>query len=135
MDFDDIDVRMLDNLQKHGRMTNVELARKVGISPPPCLRRLRIMEKKGLLSGYHAIVDPEQTGFTVSAFCVVSLVSQASKTVDSFLQIVEKECNIRSCFSTSGNKSFVLTIVAKNLQSNSFQLFDRRFCRACFCFS
>ena len=116
MDFDDIDITILSNLQKHGRMTNVELAQKAGISPPPCLRRLKIMEKNGLLSEYHAVISSELTGFTVKAFCVVSLTSQSSDTVSDFLQIVEGSCNIRSCFSTSGSKFFILSIVAKDLR-------------------
>lgn len=116
MSLDSVDILILSNLQKHGRMSNVCLAKKAGISAPPCLRRFKIMERRGFLSGYHAVVDPELLGFTIKAFCVVSLVSQVSETIDSFLKIVEREDSIRSCFSTSGSEFFILTVVAKDLK-------------------
>lgn len=117
MNLDSIDMVILDNLQKHGRMSNVLLAEKAGISAPPCLRRFRIMEHQGFLQGYHAVVNPELLGFTIKAFCIVSLVSQAMETVGSFLKIVGREPCIRSCFSTSGSEVFILTVVAKDLKS------------------
>ena len=116
MNFDKIDIAILSNLQKHGRMTNVELAKRAGISAPPCLRRLKLMEKQGAILSYHAVINPEYTGFNIKAFCTVTLLSQSPKVVNDFLRIVEKEPNIRTCFSTSGNQSFILTIVAKDLR-------------------
>ncbi|MBQ9335145.1 MAG: Lrp/AsnC family transcriptional regulator [Alphaproteobacteria bacterium] len=116
MNFDKIDIAILSNLQKHGRMTNVELAKRAGISAPPCLRRLKLMEKQGAILSYHAEINPEFTGFSIKAFCTVTLVSQASPIVNDFLKIVEKEPNIRTCFSTSGNELFILSIVAKDLR-------------------
>lgn len=116
MSLDNIDFVILKNLQKYGRMSNVCLAEKAGISAPPCLRRFKIMEQRGFLLGYHAVVNPERLGFTIKAFCIVSLISQAPEAVNSFLKIVEDESNIRSCFSTSGSEVFILTIVAKDLK-------------------
>ena len=113
---DSIDIKILSNLQSYGRMSNVTLAKKVGISAPPCLRRFKIMEGKGILSGYHAVVNPELLGFTIRALCVVSLVSQSSTVVEDFLKLVNSESNIRSCFATSGNESFILNIVSKDLK-------------------
>ena len=117
MNLDSIDMVILGNLQQHGRMSNVHLAKKAGISAPPCLRRFKLMEDQGFLQGYHAIVNPELLGFTIKAFCIVSRVSQATETVSSFLKIVERECRIRSCFSTSGDEVFILTVSAKDLKS------------------
>ena len=117
MNLDSVDIVILDSLQKHGRMSNVRLAEKAGISAPPCLRRFKLMEHQGVLVGYHAVVNPELLGFTIKAFCAVSLTSQSTETVSSFLKIVEREPCIRSCFSTSGNEVFILTIVAKNLKA------------------
>ena len=93
MNLDSIDMVILGNLQQHGRMSNVHLAKKAGISAPPCLRRFKLMEDQGFLQGYHAIVNPELLGFTIKAFCIVSLVSQATETVSSFLSplILQKE--------------------------------------------
>ena len=113
---DSIDITILSNLQKYGRMSNVTLAKKVGISAPPCLRRFKIMEKQGILSGYHAVVNHELLGYTIKALCVVSLVSQSSNIVEDFLKIVNSERNIRACYATSGNESFILRIVAKDLK-------------------
>ena len=117
MNLDSVDMVILNSLQKHGRMSNVRLAERAGISAPPCLRRFKIMEHQGVLQGYHAVINPELLGFTIKAFCVVSLVSQSTETVSSFLKIVERECCIRTCFSTSGNEVFILTVVAKDLRS------------------
>ena len=74
---DRIDNRILSDLQDHGRMTNVDLARRAGISAPPCLRRVRALERAGLIRGYHADISPEAMGFTVTVFALVGLSSQA----------------------------------------------------------
>ena len=68
---DDIDLRIIDELQRNGRMTNVDLARRVGISAPPCLRRVRALEQAGFIAGYHANVDPALLGFGVTVFAMV----------------------------------------------------------------
>ena len=98
MNLDEIDIVILGNLQDSGRMTNVELAKRAGISAPPCLRRLKILEEEGVVSDYHAVINSEFLGFTIKSFCVVSLVSQSPKVVSDFLQIIGKERNIRACF-------------------------------------
>ena len=81
---DDIDLRIIDELQRHGRMTNVDLARRVGISAPPCLRRVRALEQAGFIAGYHANVDPALLGFGVTVFAMVGLHSQAEADLQSF---------------------------------------------------
>lgn len=113
---DNIDKILLNNLQKNGRITNVELAENAGISAPPCLRRLKLMENKNIITGYHADINPTSLGYFFRAICIVSLKCQSSVEVKKFLDSVSKSENIRSCFSTSGNENFILTIVAKNLQ-------------------
>ena len=72
---DDIDLQILGELQKDGRMTNVELARKVGLTAPPCLRRVRALEEAGAITSYHAVVDPAMLGYTITVFAMVSLKS------------------------------------------------------------
>ena len=81
---DDIDLRIIDELQRNGRMTNVDLARRVGISAPPCLRRVRALEKAGFIAGYHANVDPALLGFGVTVFAMVGLHSQAEADLQAF---------------------------------------------------
>jgi len=74
---DPIDRLILAELQADGRMTNVELAKRVGISAPPCLRRVRALEEQGFINGYHAQVDARALGFEVQVFAMVGLQSQA----------------------------------------------------------
>ena len=74
---DPIDRKILAELQADGRMTNVELAKRVGISAPPCLRRVRTLEENGYIRGYHADVDAHELGFEVQVFANVGLASQA----------------------------------------------------------
>ncbi len=74
---DEIDRKILAELQADGRMTNVELASRVGISAPPCLRRVRTLEEQGFIRGYHADVDPRELGFEVQVFAMVRLLRQA----------------------------------------------------------
>ena len=113
---DNIDKMILNNLQKNGRLANVDLAENAGISAPPCLRRLKLMEDRKIIMGYHADINPLSLSYFVRAICIVSLSSQFSADVKKFLDNILKSKNIRSCFSTSGNESFILTIVAKDLQ-------------------
>ncbi len=81
---DPIDRKILAELQADGRMTNVELAKRVGISAPPCLRRVRTLEEQGFIKGYHADVDARELGFEVQVFAMVGLVSQAEVDLSAF---------------------------------------------------
>ena len=74
---DDVDRRILRDLQEDGRMTNVELAKRIGISAPPCLRRVRALEENNVIRGYHADINPEAMGYSVTVFAFVGLSSQA----------------------------------------------------------
>ena len=85
---DRIDLRILRDLQDNGRMTNVELARNAGISPPPCLRRVRALEETGCIRGYHADISPEALGFGVTVFAQVGLSSQAEADLVAFEKLV-----------------------------------------------
>ena len=118
---DPIDRMILAELQADGRMTNVELAKRVGISAPPCLRRVRTLEEQGLIRGYHAKVDARALGFEVQVFAMVGLVSQAEADLSAF----EKQCRgwslVRECHMLNGEVDFVLKCVAPDL--SSFQTF------------
>src|SRR5262245_10052175 len=81
---DKIDRKILKSLQKDGRITNVELARNVGISAPPCLRRVRALEEAGYIKSYHAKVDAAALGYTVTVFAMVKLTSQAEQDIIHF---------------------------------------------------
>ncbi len=81
---DDIDRRLLAELQAEGRVTNVDLARRVGLTAPPCLRRVRALEEEGLIEGYHARVNGRALGFEVTVFAMVGLSSQAEADLRAF---------------------------------------------------
>ncbi len=109
---DRIDRRILHDLQEKGRMTNVELAKRAGISAPPCLRRVRALEKAGLIKGYHAEVNAEALGFTVTVFAQVGLSSQAEADLRAFEQLVASYPEVRECHMLAGEADFLLRIVA-----------------------
>jgi DNA-binding Lrp family transcriptional regulator len=118
---DPIDRKILAELQADGRMTNVELARRVGISAPPCLRRVRTLEESGYIKGYHADVDAKELGFEVQVFANVGLASQAESDLSAF----ETKCKswplVRACHMLNGEVDFILKCVAPDL--SSFQAF------------
>lgn len=118
---DEIDRRILASLQENGRMTNVEVAERAGITAPPCLRRVRALEEAGIIRGYHADVDPAALGYTITVFALVSLRSQAEDDLQAFEQHIAKLPEVRECFMLNGEIDFVLRVVAQDLQS--FQRF------------
>lgn len=112
---DDIDISILDNLQKNGRMTNVELASRAGISAPPCLRRLKNLEDSGVILGYHADINRNLIGYNFLAICLIALATQNQKPVEEFIKYIHKLPNVRECFSTTGDFNYILKVVAKDL--------------------
>lgn len=118
---DPIDRMILAELQADGRMTNVELAKRVGISAPPCLRRVRTLEEQGYIRGYHADVDARRLGFEVQVFAMVGLQSQAEADLSAF----EARCRnwplVRECHMLNGEVDFILKCVAPDL--STFQTF------------
>jgi DNA-binding Lrp family transcriptional regulator len=97
-------------------MTNVDLSTRVGITAPPCLRRVRALEEAGVIRGYHAELDAEQLGYAMTAFAFVSLKSQAEDDLKAFEAHVEAMDSVRECYMMSGEIDFVLKIVAHDLQ-------------------
>ena len=118
---DAIDRRILAELQVDGRMTNVELSKRVGISAPPCLRRVRALEEAGLIRGYHAKVDARALGFEVTVFAMVGLVKQAEADLVAFETLCERWPFVRECHMLNGEIDFLLKCVAPDL--SSFQSF------------
>jgi DNA-binding Lrp family transcriptional regulator len=118
---DPIDRRILAELQADGRMTNVELSRRVGISAPPCLRRVRTLEESGLIQGYHARINARELGFEVQVFAMIRLSSQAERDLSAF----EAKCRawplVRECHMLNGEIDFILKCVAPDL--STFQSF------------
>ncbi|MHA3914108.1 Lrp/AsnC family transcriptional regulator [Halovulum sp. GXIMD14793] len=118
---DPIDRKILAELQADGRMTNVELSKRVGISAPPCLRRVRALEESGLIRGYHADIDARELGFEVQVFAMVSLRSQAEADLSTFEALAQGWSLVRECHMLNGEIDFVLKCCAPDL--STFQRF------------
>lgn len=114
---DDIDRRILSDLQSDGRMTNVELARRVGISAPPCLRRVRALEDAGYIRGYHADLTPEMLGFGVTVFAMVGLENQSEEELNAFEERVRNWPLVREATMLAGEIDFILKVVAKDWEA------------------
>jgi DNA-binding Lrp family transcriptional regulator len=118
---DELDRSILGILQEEGRITNVELASRVGLTAPPCLRRMRALEESGVIRGYHAELDPGALGYSIMVFALVSLRSQAEDDLRAFEAHVAELPEVRECHMLNGEIDFILKIVAHDLQS--FQAF------------
>lgn len=118
---DAIDRTILSSLQEDGRMTNVDLARKAGLTAPPCLRRVRALEETGVIESYHARLNAAALGYGIMVFALVSLKSQAEEDLRAFEAHVAALPEVRECHMLNGEIDFILKIVAHDLQS--FQSF------------
>jgi DNA-binding Lrp family transcriptional regulator len=113
--FDATDWKILRELQRDGRVTNVELASRVGLSPPPCLRRVQALEKAGVIAGYRALLDAPALGFDVLMFVFVGLRSQAETELKAFEQRAAAWPLVREAYAISGEADFLLKCVARDL--------------------
>lgn len=117
LQLDEIDWNILAQMQANGRITNVDLAGRVGISAPPCLRRVRALEKAGIIEGYFAQLNEKSIGFELIAFAMVSLSAQSEADLRAF----EEQCMdwslVRSCYMLSGEVDFILKCVAPDLSA------------------
>jgi len=114
-ELDAIDLRILQELQNDGRMTNVELARRVGISAPPCLRRVRKLEQAGIITGYRALLNAPALEYDLVAFCMVGLKHQSDANLKSFAAATRDWPIVRESWMVSGDTDFLLHCVAHNL--------------------
>ena len=119
--FDSVDRQILSELQTDGRITNVELASRVGLTAPPCLRRVRALEESGAIEGYHAALNAAQMGYSITVFAMVSLKSQAEQDLRAFEHHVGTLEPVRECHMLNGEIDFILKVVARDLQE--FQAF------------
>jgi DNA-binding Lrp family transcriptional regulator len=111
---DSLDRQILAELQEDGRITNVELARRVNLSAPPCLRRVRRLEEESVIRGYHADLDPTALGWEVMFFALVGLESQKQSVLDAFEALATSWPEVRECHMIRGGGDFLLRLVARN---------------------
>lgn len=114
---DEIDRKLLAELQAEGRVTNVELAKRVGLTAPPCLRRVRGLEDMGIIRGYHADLNASSLGFAITVFAMVSLKSQAESDLKEFEEAMRDLEEVREVHMLNGEIDFILKIVSRDLQS------------------
>lgn len=112
---DAIDWKILGELQADGALTNVELARRVGLTPPPCLRRVHALQESGYIERYRAILDAPRLGYSVVCFAFVHLASQAESDLAAFQQRVQGWPNVRECWTLSGDIDFLMKCVTEDL--------------------
>ncbi|RMB12308.1 Lrp/AsnC family transcriptional regulator [Eilatimonas milleporae] len=112
---DAVDRKILASLQNEGRITNVDLAERVGITAPPCLRRVRALEDEGFIQGYHADLNQEALGYGLTVFALVGLHSQAESDLQAFELKVQEWPLVRECYMLNGEIDFILKIVAHDL--------------------
>ncbi len=115
MKLDDTDRRILEALQRNGRLQNVELARMVGLSPSPCLRRVRLLEEAGVIERYVALLDPAKVGVGMTVFARVWLTAQDERTVERFTEAIRRLPQVVECHLMAGDCDFLLRVVLKDL--------------------
>lgn len=114
---DDIDRRILAELQRDGRLSNVELAARVGLSASPCLARVRRLEREGILKGYVALVSPEALGLAITVFIQVALERQSERTLEIFETRVRAFPEVMECYLMTGDSDYLLRLVAPDVQA------------------
>ena len=114
---DAVDLAIIRELQNDGRITNVELAKRVGMSAPPCLRRVRALEEAGVIRGYRAVADEKALGYEIVFFAMVHLASQAEADLAAFQNRIREWPAVRECWVLSGDIDFILKCVAADLKT------------------
>jgi len=122
---DDIDRKILRALQADAKITVGELAEKVGLSPSPCARRVRLLEKAGVVKGYTAIVDQRKVGLPISAFASIKLERQREEDLDRFADAVSHWPEVVDCYLMTGQRDYLMRIVAADLEAYERFLKDK----------
>ena len=125
IDLDQIDLKILEELQNNGKSSNVELARKVGLSPSPCLGRVRKLEEAGFIDRYVALVNPEKLGATVSVFIQVTLERQTESVLEDFERTIETLPEVMECYLMSGESDYLLRVVVRDTNALRDFILDR----------
>jgi Lrp/AsnC family leucine-responsive transcriptional regulator len=114
---DDVDLQILRHLQEDGRVTNADLAKAVGLSPPSVLQRVRALERGGYVKGYTAILDPEKLGLNVTAFAMISLALHQDMPIERFRRAVLDIEEVLECYHVSGDYDFLLKIAVRDMRA------------------
>ena len=120
---DKIDYRILQILQTNSKITNLELSKRIGLSPAPTLERVKKLENSGVIESYHAKVNPQSLGLQVRTFVLVSLAWQKENALETFIKQIEKIDEITECYIITGDADFLLKIICEDLSSYEKLLF------------
>ncbi len=120
---DEVDIQILQLLQKDGRMTNADLAKSVGLSPPSVLQRVRTLEKAGLIRGYFALLDAERLGLRITAWVHITLSLHQEQPIERFRRSIQDIPEIMECYHVSGDFDFLLKVIVKDMRS--YEVFVR----------
>jgi Lrp/AsnC family leucine-responsive transcriptional regulator len=124
MDIDPTDRRILEVLQRHGRMSNADLSEQVNLSPSACHRRVQRLEKEGFINGYVALLDPRKMGRPTTVFVEITLSGQADEVLDAFEKAVARVPDVLECHLMAGSADYLLKVVA--LDTDDFARIHRR---------
>jgi Lrp/AsnC family leucine-responsive transcriptional regulator len=116
---DPIDRRILSELQQDGRLSHVELAERVGLTPTPCTRRVRELEAAGVIQGYAALVDPRKVGLAIQAVVQVKLERHTDEIVERFRRAVQERPEVLACQAMTGDMDFLLQVVVRDVDALS----------------
>jgi Lrp/AsnC family leucine-responsive transcriptional regulator len=114
---DGLDRKILQHLQRDGRMSLADLAEKVGLSPSPCLRRVRMLERDGVIARYVAVLDQRAVGLPVSVFVSIKLDSQRQEALDRFAKAIERWPEVLECYLMTGPRDYWLRVVVPDLDA------------------
>jgi Lrp/AsnC family leucine-responsive transcriptional regulator len=121
--FDQIDLKILKILQENSKITNLDLSKKIGLSPAPTLERVKKLEQSGVIESYHAYVNPQAIGLNVKTFAQVSLAWQKENALNHFLEKIKEIDEITECFIITGEADFLMKIVCKDIPTYEQLLF------------
>ncbi len=125
LELDSIDHRILEILQREGRLSNQELADRVALSPAPCLRRVRALEKAGIIRQYAALLDPRKVGLGLMSFITVKLEKQGRMPAEAFARAVRTWPEVVSCYAMTGETDYFLRVYVEDLDHYTRFLMDR----------
>jgi Lrp/AsnC family transcriptional regulator, leucine-responsive regulatory protein len=119
MKLDRFDTKILDALQRDGRLSVVDLADSIGLSPTPCARRIKALETEGAIEGYAAVLNPARVGLAVLAIVQVKLTEHTDETVARFEREIQLMDEVTKCFAMTGNYDFILEVYGEDLEALS----------------
>lgn len=125
MKLDRIDAHILSELQQNGRLTNQELADRVGLSPSPCLRRVKALEHAGVISGYRATVEPTEVGLSITAFVRLKLANHTAENIDAVEAQIRQIPDVVEAYVLAGDYDYLIKVVAESFEAYEALLRDR----------